>query len=76
MHGGNISTGSHHEKILRKTARRRSRCNSGAAYYRGHTPFYPAGRHVSSLLVQGVGSLIGVSITHRTNRAGRVACGE
>ena len=76
MHGVNISTGSHHEEILRKTAHRHSRNNFGPAYYCSHPPLYPANSNVSSLVVQGVGSLIGVSITHRTNRAGRVACGE
>lgn len=72
MRGGNISTGTHHEEILRKTTHRHSRSNFGPAYYRGHPPVYPANSNVSSLVVQGVGRVI----SQRTNRAGRVACGE
>lgn len=47
-----------------------------SSYQCGHSSVYPASRHVSSLVVQSLGCLIGASITHRTNRAGRVACGE
>lgn len=64
------------KKLYEKTPGRSAGGHFGSAYHCGHSSVYPASRHVSSLVVQSLGCLIGASITHRTNRAGRVACGE